>query len=86
MYRRPIGDMGESIAAQYLERKGFRIIDRNYLKPWGEIDIIAEKSGIIHFVEVKMELINPQGLWKRHQEVILLGIRVYCCTMRQFPL
>lgn len=34
-------------------KKGFRIIDRNYRKPWGEIDIIAEKSNIVRFVEVK---------------------------------
>lgn len=51
--RRRTGNTGEEIAAQYLESKCFRIIDRNYLKPWGEIDIIAEKSGIIRFIEVK---------------------------------
>lgn len=47
------GRIGEQVAAQFLERKGFRIVDRNYRKPWGEIDIIAEKAGIIRFVEVK---------------------------------
>ena len=36
-----------------MENKGFKIITRNYLKKWGEIDVIAEKDDILHFVEVK---------------------------------
>ena len=52
-YRRKIGDIGENLACEFLVKRGFRIIDRNYLRKWGELDIIAEKSGILHFVEVK---------------------------------
>ena len=48
-----IGKIGEDIACQFLIRKGFRILDRNYRKEYGEIDIVAEKSGIVRFVEVK---------------------------------
>lgn len=48
-----IGDMGEMVAEKYLKNKGFYIMDRNYRKKWGELDIIAQKDGIIHFVEVK---------------------------------
>jgi putative endonuclease len=51
--RKMVGQLGESVAVQFLERKGFTIIERNYRKPWGEIDIIAEKRGIVRFVEVK---------------------------------
>jgi putative endonuclease len=51
--RKEVGRVGESVAAQFLERKGFRIIERNYRKPWGEIDLIAEKGSIVRFVEVK---------------------------------
>ena len=47
------GSVGEEIACIFLQRKGFEIIERNYRKPWGEIDVIAEKGGIVHFVEVK---------------------------------
>lgn len=47
------GSLGEDIAAKFLTRKGYRIIERNYRRPWGEIDIVAEKGGILHFVEVK---------------------------------
>jgi putative endonuclease len=48
-----IGAMGESIATKYLEKKGFLVIDRNYRRKWGELDIIAQKDGLVHFVEVK---------------------------------
>ncbi len=45
--------MGEGVAVQFLQSKGFRVIERNYLKPWGEIDIIAEKGDCVRFIEVK---------------------------------
>lgn len=48
-----IGALGEAVAAHYLSNKGFSIIDTNYLKKWGEIDIIAKQGSVIHFVEVK---------------------------------
>lgn len=48
-----IGQIGESLASKYVENKGFFVIDRNYRKKWGELDIIAEKDGVIHFIEVK---------------------------------
>lgn len=48
-----IGTKGEEIAAKYVANKGFIIIDRNYRKKWGELDIVAEKNGLIHFIEVK---------------------------------
>lgn len=51
--RKNTGKSGEDIACVFLERKGYRIIDRNYSKPWGEIDIIAVKDGMVRFVEVK---------------------------------
>mgnify|MGYP003392921099 CR=1 FL=1 len=47
------GAVGERIASIFLESKGFKIIEMNYRKPWGEIDIIAERGGIVRFVEVK---------------------------------
>jgi putative endonuclease len=51
--KRKTGDLGENIACIYLEKHGFKIVDRNYLRKYGEIDIVAAKSGVIHFVEVK---------------------------------
>ena len=57
------GSFAEGLAEKFLEDRGYKILDRNYRKPWGEVDIIAEKpafakdsagrEGIIIFVEVK---------------------------------
>lgn len=47
------GAIGESIAATYYENQGFRVLGRNFLKKWGEVDVIAEKDHKIHFIEVK---------------------------------
>ncbi|MEK7175770.1 MAG: YraN family protein [Patescibacteria group bacterium] len=51
--KRKLGDIGENIACDFLEKRGFAILERNYLKKWGEIDIITRKDGIIRFIEVK---------------------------------
>ena len=49
-----IGRLGEEIAVEYLKNKGFQIIERNFRRPWGELDIIArDKSGTLIFIEVK---------------------------------
>ena len=47
------GERGERAAALYLLLRGYRILERNYLCPPGEIDIVALKKGIIVFVEVR---------------------------------
>lgn len=48
-----IGNYGEQIAVNYLKSKGFEILNRNYSKKWGEIDIVTRRTGKIHFIEVK---------------------------------
>lgn len=47
------GNKGELITANHLQRKGFKLIEMNYLRKWGEIDVIVQKDDRIHFVEVK---------------------------------
>ncbi|HEY4517243.1 MAG TPA: YraN family protein [Candidatus Paceibacterota bacterium] len=47
------GAIGESIAEQFLRSKGYKIIEKNYRRKWGEIDIIAEKANTVRFIEVK---------------------------------
>jgi putative endonuclease len=51
--KQKIGEIGEGIAAKFLVKHGFSILDRNYTKKWGEIDIVAEKANKIYFIEVK---------------------------------
>src|SRR3989344_3779819 len=48
-----LGFLAENIAARYLEDGGYEVIDKNYRKPWGEIDVIARRNETIIFVEVK---------------------------------
>jgi len=55
------GKFGELLAAKYLLRLGFSIIYRNWRYKHCEIDIIAEKSGVIHFVEVKTRYTTTFG-------------------------
>lgn len=52
-HRKRVGKVGEDLACIYLKKKGFKIIMRNYSKKWGEIDVIATKDAVWHFVEVK---------------------------------
>lgn len=51
--KKQTGDAGEDYCAKYLKRHGYKILERNYRKPYGEIDIIALKSDLLCFVEVK---------------------------------
>lgn len=47
------GNLAEEKAAVFLRKKGFEILGRNFYTRFGEIDIIALKHNILHFVEVK---------------------------------
>ena len=51
--KQKIGEIGENIACKFLMKHNFSILDRNYTKKWGEIDIVAEKENKLYFIEVK---------------------------------
>ncbi len=53
MNNRELGKAGEDTACAFLKRKGYRILDRNYRCPAGELDIIACRRGRVVFCEVK---------------------------------
>ena len=48
-----VGSLGEELVVRFLVRKGYKILDRNFRRPWGELDIVATRKERIHFVEVK---------------------------------
>ena len=50
------GDKAESKAVGFLQKEGFVIIETNFYSRFGEIDIIASKESVVHFVEVKSGL------------------------------
>lgn len=50
---RQTGRQGENASCDYLIKNGYKIVERNYTSPHGEIDIIAEDDKYIVFVEVK---------------------------------
>lgn len=53
-----IGQLGEEVACMFLMKHGFSILERNYTKKWGEIDIIAEKNEKRYFIEVKSKSVS----------------------------
>ena len=68
------GEIGENIAVKFLLKHDFLIKDRNYTKKWGEIDIIAEKSNKLYFIEVKsvskpnLNIVTRETLDQYHPE------------------
>ncbi|MCD5396262.1 MAG: YraN family protein [Candidatus Pacebacteria bacterium] len=64
MDKKETGQFGENLAIQYLQKKGYKILDKNFTyfsrqgKKFGEIDIVAEKEGIIVFFEIKTQKEN----------------------------
>lgn len=61
LHRTKVGRTGEDIAASYLSRKGFRILERNFKALYGELDIVAIDRDILVFVEVKTRMDNSFG-------------------------
>ncbi|HXL72610.1 MAG TPA: YraN family protein [bacterium] len=55
------GQKGENRAAAYLRLRGYRILERNYRLPQGEIDIIVQKGDTLVFVEVKARKDDSHG-------------------------
>jgi len=53
-----IGELGEDVACKFLIKHGFSILERNYTKKWGEIDIIAQKGEKRFFIEVKSKQVE----------------------------
>ncbi len=60
--RKKLGNRGEKIAANFLRKRGYRIIEKNYRSRLGEIDIVARENDSVVFVEVKTRRSTDFGL------------------------
>ena len=66
-HNKEIGNIGEYKASLYLKNHGYKIRERNFYTQMGEIDIIAEKNGMISFIEVKTRM---QRIYGRPAEAV----------------
>ena len=84
MNKTETGRLGEDCVCRYLTERGYRIISRNYRIKGGEIDIIAENSDYIAFVEVKSRKPDSmvsgfEAVNKRKRSLIIKTAADYCC-------
>ena len=75
---RATGNIGEKVAQGYLIKNGFIILEINYWRKWGELDIVARKGNKVHFIEVKtvshetkedLEFAVSCGTWRPEEQV-----------------
>src|ERR1017187_4508266 len=64
------GNLSESVVCDFLVSRGYEILDRNYLRKWGELDIVAIKEGSLHFIEVKSDFRENQNDGYRAEELM----------------
>lgn len=89
MNKKEIGNKGEHAAALYLERQGYRIIERQYHSGYGEIDLIAADNDTIVFVEVKTRKTSawgePVDFVDRHKQKCLTKTALVYMTDKDYP-
>ena len=61
VHKKVLGAKGEKLVAEYLEKKGCKILKKNYRTPFGEADIVALDGDEIAFVEVKTRTSDKYG-------------------------
>ena len=80
--RQQLGDFGERVAAAHLESQGYRILETNFRVREGEIDIVAQRDGVVAFVEVKTRRGDAMGgaieaLTKQKAQRLLLAAEAF---------
>ena len=61
-YQKKIGNIGEKIAANYLQNQGYQLLDQQYTTRYGELDLVMFESGSVIFVEVKTRTTDTFGM------------------------
>ena len=59
--KRETGEKYEGVACEYLEREGFRVVERNFRCRQGEVDVVGWHEGYLVFVEVKYRAAGSKG-------------------------
>lgn len=59
--KKKLGKKGEKLAAKYLKKQGWKIIETNYRTPFCEVDIIAKRDNVLSFCEVKTRETDAYG-------------------------
>lgn len=84
-----IGKAGEKLAEVYLAERDYNILHRNWRSGQEEIDLIATKNGMLHFVEVKYRSTNYGGppevaVNKQKLKALLRAIQAYLLKNPQY--
>ncbi len=93
MHNKKLGLKGEKKARRYLRFHGWKILEKNFKNPFGEVDIIAKKKDVIAFIEVKTRLTDifgtpAEAVTYQRQQRYIMGAKYYfagkCpqCTVR----
>lgn len=56
-----IGKTGEKLASKFLKSRGYKVLEKNFTSPFGEIDLIALKKHVLTFFEVKTRISDKYG-------------------------
>ncbi len=92
LLKKILGQEGENRAVQYLEKLGYKIVERNYRTRAGEIDLIALHQGEVVFVEVKTRTNNAYGApelavnsEKQRRMIKAALVYIHCKKLHQVP-
>lgn len=81
MNKRELGQKYEEKACEYMQKQGFRVLERNFRCRQGEIDIIGEQNGYLVFVEVKYRMAQTAG---RAEEAVTYAKQKRICRTADY--
>lgn len=85
MEKSEVGKLGEDLAVKFLQKRGFKILARNWKSPrWGELDVVAEDKNTLVFVEVKTR--SPGSLGRPFEAVNYYKLRSLLKTAQNYKL
>ena len=70
-----LGERGEALAWNFLKKRGYLLLEKNYRTRLGEVDVVARKDGVLVFVEIKTRRDHRFGLpeeavdWKKRRKL-----------------